>query len=210
MMVSLAVETSSREVSVAVGTRDVLLYDSASDSEFTNSSDLAQIVLRALHCARISVNDLKLIIVDIGPGGLNAVRFGVAFANALSHSLSIPILPISSIEILAREASDRVALPIVCVRGAHRSNIHAGFWTDNAISRTFSGSVELLAQELKSLSGRRGIAGRFRRELLDLLPEGFAVDTGVEVPSARTLLRFLDDDRVLERIQSTPVGAITI
>ena len=55
----------------------------------------------SLEKANLSINNINLIVCDIGPGSFTGIRIGVATAKAFSDSLNIPCIAVNSLESLA-------------------------------------------------------------------------------------------------------------
>lgn len=51
--------------------------------------------------SNLSLNDIDLIVCDIGPGSFTGIRIGIATSKAFHDSLNIPCIGVSSLEALA-------------------------------------------------------------------------------------------------------------
>lgn len=60
------------------------------------SEELLPEIDKLLKKNKIAVEDLGLIIVDIGPGSFTGTRVGVATANAMAFALDIPVVGIKA------------------------------------------------------------------------------------------------------------------
>ncbi len=191
MTVTLALETSSRRPGIALARGGEMLYDSDMLSHIDGDGfDLASLVVSALATAGVAARDIGRVAVDIGPGGLNAVRSGVAFANGLAHALGVPIAPVTSFEIMGERVRRETGLPVISVRGTNAALLLVGLYDGRMLRRTLSGPLAEVARELAELRGRFAIAGRFRAELAAALP-GTATPSDVELPTARDLVAFV-------------------
>lgn len=207
MTVCLALETSSRRPGVAIARDDAVLYDSDADAPSAGRLDLGALVERALAASMLSPAGLDRIAVDIGPGGLNAVRSGVAFANGLAHSLGLGILPVTSFEIIGYRVWRAMRLPVLCVRGATETHLFVGIYDGGALQRTLLGSLADVSAMLSGLRGAYAVAGRFRQTLAHALPKLECSISDVEVPTPRDLIDFLRENHAEQRLAKSPISA---
>ena len=63
-----------------------------------------------LQSAGWELKDLSGLVVGVGPGSFTGLRIGVTTARILASQLKIPIVTISSLDLLARGASERLVL----------------------------------------------------------------------------------------------------
>lgn len=114
----LAMDTSSCNATVAVCDENKIL------GEYTVSNDRAhsQIIMPMLedllkHCA-LTVNDIDVFAVALGPGSFTGLRIGIAAMKTLAQALSKPIIGVSSLDLTASSffASDKVICPIFDAR----------------------------------------------------------------------------------------------
>lgn len=117
-MLILGIETATQQVSVAVGGHEGVL----GLFEVARGRHHAELLTPAIEfvCrqADIELDELGLVAVDIGPGLFTGMRVGIATAKAMAHALRIPMIGISSLDLLAfpfRHA-DRVLATVVDAR----------------------------------------------------------------------------------------------
>jgi len=113
-LISLAIETSCDETSVAIikGKREILTNIIYSQIDIhkkfggvvpevasrNHVKKISQIVDEALEGAQMSFDDLDFISVTNGPGLVGALLVGLSYAKALSFALDIPLVPVNHIE----------------------------------------------------------------------------------------------------------------
>ncbi|HET9665393.1 MAG TPA: tRNA (adenosine(37)-N6)-threonylcarbamoyltransferase complex dimerization subunit type 1 TsaB, partial [Desertimonas sp.] len=68
--------------------------------------------------ADVALDEIGLIAVDVGPGLFTGMRVGLATAKALAQALRVPMIGISSLDLLAfpHRRSDRVVVPVIDAR----------------------------------------------------------------------------------------------
>jgi tRNA threonylcarbamoyladenosine biosynthesis protein TsaB len=82
----------------------------------------AEIVTPAIDfiCAQadIGLDELGLVAVDVGPGLFTGMRVGLSTAKSLAQALRVPMIGISSLDLLAfpHRRSDRVVVPVIDAR----------------------------------------------------------------------------------------------
>ncbi|GJM14192.1 MAG: tRNA (adenosine(37)-N6)-threonylcarbamoyltransferase complex dimerization subunit type 1 TsaB [Pseudohongiella sp.] len=75
-----------------------------SSTQRQSAQRVLPMVSELLSDAEISMSDIQLISVVAGPGSFTGVRIGVAVAQGLSLSCEIPVVPLSSLALLAMAA----------------------------------------------------------------------------------------------------------
>ena len=188
MSLLLAVESSSNEYRVVLGRDGAVIFDSAVDKCDQSLKTLSALLECGLEAIGAPASEIKGVAINVGPGSLTFVRAGISFVNALAFSLNVSIYPFNWFEIIAEQTSEATNLPVIGAVPASNDNAYVGLIKGASIEIMRFGRVhEALAKVSDGLAGEVAVAGRIRARLLTLL-EG-AVDTGVENPDARTLLK---------------------
>lgn len=97
----LCIDTSSTLCSVAILEDTILINKLELNNGLTHSETLMPLIKKLLDESNLSLNQIDLIVSDIGPGSFTGIRIGVSTAKAFSDSLNIPCVGISSLEVLA-------------------------------------------------------------------------------------------------------------
>lgn len=100
MTTILTIDTSSPKCSVALQHGNAFL-ERTSEAERQSAQRVLPMISELLLQADIELPDVELIAVVAGPGSFTGVRIGVAVAQGLSMSASIPVLPLSSLALSA-------------------------------------------------------------------------------------------------------------
>lgn len=129
-MLILGISTSSKKPSVAVMKDGVIISFICDESGRSHSATLMALLEEALDKAFAQTKDLDAIAVDIGPGSFTGVRIGVSCANALASALSIPVIPVCSLDAMRRSVPEEgtVCTLIDCRNG----NCYAAVYKDGA------------------------------------------------------------------------------
>lgn len=117
-MIILAIDTSTDAVSVAVSNSKQVLASSHVLSDRRHAEQLVPIIKNICQQADISMREIDVVGVDVGPGLFTGMRVGIATAKTISQALDIPIIGVSSLDILARSVAttDRVVLSTIDAR----------------------------------------------------------------------------------------------
>lgn len=74
--------------------------------------------------AGIVLSDVRRVAVTLGPGGFTGLRVGISAARAFALALGVPVVGISSLELLARSVADKVTFErIAAVAPAGRAGV---------------------------------------------------------------------------------------
>ena len=117
---TLAIATATEQVGVAVGRAGGQVSSLHSQQGRRHGEVLAPAIRSLTHLTRTQLADIELIAVDVGPGLFTGLRVGVATAKALASALHVPIVPCSSLELLAAPhlaARETVAAVVDARRG---------------------------------------------------------------------------------------------
>lgn len=117
-MLILGIETATQQVSVALGGHEGVI----GLLEIARGRRHAETLVPAIDflCAQadVGLDEIGLVAVDIGPGLFTGLRVGLATGKALAQALRVPMIGISSLDLLAfpHRRSDRVLVPVVDAR----------------------------------------------------------------------------------------------
>lgn len=100
-MLVLGIETSTPLASVAIGTRDEVVASYQLGRGRSQDQVLVPAAERMLSDAGLDWGSLGGIAVGLGPGLFTGLRVGVATAKALAQALQIPLVGMSSLDVLA-------------------------------------------------------------------------------------------------------------
>ena len=104
----LSIDTSSNVCGVSILDDTKLICKLDAIAINSHSETLMPMINDALNKTNLSVDDINLIVCDIGPGSFTGIRIGVATVKAFRDSKNIDLVGITSLECLARELSDSV------------------------------------------------------------------------------------------------------
>ena len=80
-----------------------------------------------LKLANTSIEELDFLAVGIGPGRFSGLRVSISAIKSISYVLSIPIIAISSLEIIAREIMEKNDKEnVILIEDAGRGNLYIG------------------------------------------------------------------------------------
>lgn len=117
-MLILGIETATERVSVAIGGHEGVI----GSFEITKGRRHAETLVPAIEftCrqAGIDLAEISVVAVDVGPGLFTGMRVGLASGKAIAQALRIPMIGISSLDLLAFPCrhTDRVVVPVIDAR----------------------------------------------------------------------------------------------
>ncbi len=105
-MLILSIETATQQVGVAVGTSDATLASFHESEDRRHAETLVPAIKDVCEQAQVSLADIDAVAVDVGPGLFTGLRVGLATAKAIAHACDVPMLGLTSLEVLAFSARD--------------------------------------------------------------------------------------------------------
>jgi tRNA threonylcarbamoyladenosine biosynthesis protein TsaB len=175
-MLVLGIETSTPQTSVTIGSEQGII----GSCQISRGSSHAEFLLPAieflLQHAGLSYRNLSGVAVGLGPGLFTGMRIGVTTAKTIAQALSIPIVGVSSLDLLAFDArhSHKVICPAL---DAKRSEVFFAFYRQvpggvSRISDYMVGSPEHLAAEIEGQSSEVLLVGSGALLYRERLEEG--------------------------------------
>lgn len=120
----LNIETSGKYCSVALTKDGVVEYQLEDKEAMAHARRLAPFVDRCMEELARKEERLEAVAVSIGPGSYTGLRIGLSLAKGLCFALGIPLITISTLEILAVKAmfrsmeweGDEIIIPMIDAR----------------------------------------------------------------------------------------------
>lgn len=100
-MLILGIETATEQVSVAIGGHEGVLSLFEVCRGRRHAETLTPAIQFVCRQADVQLEEIGAIAVDIGPGLFTGMRVGLASAKAIAQALRVPMIGISSLDLLA-------------------------------------------------------------------------------------------------------------
>ena len=100
-MLILGIESASAQVGCAIGGHEGVLASIHSSRGKRHAEVLTPQIDIVRRQARIELDEISLVAVDIGPGLYTGLRVGIASALAIAYARSLPMIGVPSLDLLA-------------------------------------------------------------------------------------------------------------
>ena len=100
-MLILGITTSTAQVGCAIGGHEGVLGAIHSTRGRRHAETLTPAIEFLCRQTRVELSDIGAIAVDLGPGLFTGLRVGVAAGKALSHARRLPMIGVTSLDLLA-------------------------------------------------------------------------------------------------------------
>ncbi len=126
-MLILGVTTATQQVGCAIGGHEGVLASAHSARGKRHAETLVPSIDFVRRQARVELSEISAVAIDIGPGLFTGLRVGIAAAKAMAHALRVPMVGISSLDLLAWPVR-HTTREIVAVVDARRGEVfHARY-----------------------------------------------------------------------------------
>lgn len=142
-MLVLGIETSTPQVSVAIGSEQGVIASALVSRGASYNEFLLPAVKFCLDEAGLGYRNLGGIAVGLGPGLFTGMRVGVSTAKALAQTLSVPVVGMASLDLVAYDV--RYSSKTICVvLDARRNEVFHAFYRSSpgGIQRMTAYAVE--------------------------------------------------------------------
>ncbi len=193
-MLILGIETATERVSVAVGGHEGVIGLFESTRGRRHAETLVPAIEFVCRQIDIGLDEISVVAVDVGPGLFTGMRVGLASGKAIAQALRVPMIGISSLDLLAFPCrhTDRVVVPVI---DARKGEVFYSMYRQvpggvQQVAEPRVGPVEELVADLLARSQDVLCVGdgavRYRDEIL----EGFHCEIGGDAhPSAAPLVQ---------------------
>lgn len=207
-MLILGIESSTAQVGCAIGGHEGVLASAHSAKVRRHAENLTPAIRFICEQAQVRLEEIGLVAVDVGPGLFTGLRVGIASAKAVAFALRVPMIGVSSLDLLAFPMRFSPRL-IVAAIDARRGEVYYAFYRQvpggvQRISEHAVGSPDDLASELLATGEEALLVGdgahRYR-EAFDGLARVELVDPGNSHPSAASLVQLAHAQALREDFQ---------
>lgn len=136
----LNIETSTKNCSVSISLNGkVLVLKEICEENFSHAEKLTPFIKDVLTESKLTFKNLSAIAIGKGPGSFTGLRIGVSSAKGLCFGLGIPLISISTMEILANATKvyDGYIIPLL---DARRQEVYTAVFNKNHefVKKTFN------------------------------------------------------------------------
>ncbi|WP_394238938.1 tRNA (adenosine(37)-N6)-threonylcarbamoyltransferase complex dimerization subunit type 1 TsaB [Niallia oryzisoli] len=124
----LAIDTSNYALGIAIMNGEGVIGEYITNMKKNHSVRVMPAIEKLLFDCEMKPADLDKIVVAKGPGSYTGVRIGVTIAKTLAWALSIPLVGVSSLEVLAAGAGRYFNGCISPLFDARRGQIYTGLY----------------------------------------------------------------------------------
>jgi len=192
----LGIETATERVSVAIGGHEGVLGLFEIDRGRRHAETLVPAIEFLCRQADITLEEFGCVAVDVGPGLFTGMRVGIATGKALAQALRIPMIGVSSLDLLAfplRHTDKTIAAVVDARRGelfyAFYRQVPGGVQrvTEPRVGRADDLVADLIARGQETVCVGDG-ALRYKDDIGDALRVEFA-EQWLSNPSAAPLVQ---------------------
>ena len=138
----LFIDSATTNLVVAIINEGKVAYIYNNDGGLDTSSKMMPILDEAFKASKLKPQDINKIFVVTGPGSFTGIRIGLTVAKTMAYSLNIPIIPISSLEVMASGNGGTALI------NARRGYVFAGTY-DAELNVIYPDSYILMSDNLK-------------------------------------------------------------
>lgn len=185
----LCIETTSLNCSVALCNESGLIdLIEQREKGFTHAEKLHVYIEEILKRNQISTKELEAVAVSMGPGSYTGLRIGVSSAKGLCYALNIPLIAISTLEMLLSAASiEETYAEIIPMIDARRMEVYMQVFSNKRIPMSVVEAKILDTTYFENLPVNTLILGEGADKFKEVLPDSVKLLEGV-FPSAKMMV----------------------
>ena len=138
----LFIDSATTNLVVAIINNGKISYIYNNNDGHDTSSKMMPVLAEAFDKANLKPKDIDKIFVVTGPGSFTGIRVGLTVAKTMAYALDIPIVPVSSLEVMASGDGGTALI------NARRGYVFAGIY-DSDLNTLYPDSYVLMTDELE-------------------------------------------------------------
>lgn len=165
----LSLDSTAKIASCAVMEDDKLLSLFSIDNGLTQSELLLPMIEDSLKSLKLTISDIDLFAVTVGPGSFTGVRIGTAIVKGLTFGKDKPISPVSTLEGLAYNliGADGIIVPVM---DARRGQVYTALFKGN------NGKIERISEDnALPIVSLADILKEYENERIYLVGDGYKI-----------------------------------
>lgn len=99
-MYTLFIDTHFKDIIICLFKDNELVNKKIIINAKSTSVETMPAINEVLNSSKITIHDIRIIAVDKGPGSFTGIRIGVTIAKVLAYSLNIPIVSLTSLDLI--------------------------------------------------------------------------------------------------------------
>ena len=215
MAVILNIETSGKICSVALSKDGMVEYQLEDHEGMKHAEVLAPFVEKCMEELKRREEKLDAVAVSIGPGSYTGLRIGLSLAKGIAFSLDIPLIGVSTLQILAVKAmfrnfsltGEELLVPMI---DARRMEVFTGVY-DFALNEVATPGAKIIDQDSwKDILAEKKVVfmGDGSEKAAGVIDSPNAIWMHGLMPVARDMLalseKYYREGRFIDRAYSTP------
>lgn len=124
-MLILGIESATSQVGCAIGGHEGVLASAHSSRGRRHAEMLAPQIDFVRRQARVELTEISVVAVDVGPGLYTGLRVGIAAAMATAYGLGVPMIGVSSLDLLAFPVRHSTRLIVATIDARRGEVFHA-------------------------------------------------------------------------------------
>jgi tRNA threonylcarbamoyladenosine biosynthesis protein TsaB len=192
----LGITTSTQQVGCAIGGHEGVLAQVHSSRGRRHAESLTPAIDFLRQQARVELDEIGCVAVDVGPGLFTGLRVGIAAAKAMAHALRVPMIGVASLDLVAFPVRWSPRLVVTAI-DARRGELFTAAYRQvpggiQRLSPHRTSTADDLAAELEASREDMLLVGdgalRYHAALADLRHVELG-DHGLAYPSAASLVQ---------------------